>query len=195
MNLDALTEKIYREGIEKANKESDELLENAKKESEKIIREAREKADKIIHDANKETEEIKKNAISDIRLAGDKAIITLRQEIRKMIGARVIDEPFKKLFSDTEFLKKLILAVVEKSDLKTDAEIRLPEKMREDMEKALEGDLRKQLNGLEITFDTRLSGGFQIHKKDEEYLITFTDADFAEFFKPFLNKKTGELLF
>jgi replication-associated recombination protein RarA len=73
-----------------------------------------------------------------------------------MIGARVIDEPIKKLFSDTEFLKKLILAVVEKSDLKTDAEIRLPEKMREDMEKALEGDLRKQLNGLEITFDTRI---------------------------------------
>ena len=55
-NLDQITDKIYLEGIERAEKESKSILSKTEKEREQILSEAREQADQIITQAKRESE-------------------------------------------------------------------------------------------------------------------------------------------
>ena len=56
--IQELTEKIYREGVEKGNDEANRLISNAREEAAKIIEDARKEADAIILAARKNATEI-----------------------------------------------------------------------------------------------------------------------------------------
>jgi V/A-type H+/Na+-transporting ATPase subunit E len=194
-NLDQLTEKIYQEGIDKARKEADEIIDKARKEAEEIISKSKEKADTIIKEAGIEAETMQKNTLADVKLAADQSISALKQQIRKLISKKILEDPLKDLFSDQSFLKDLILNIV--GSWKPDSEVllTLPEGMQQKFDKALESSIKKETKGLQVQFDKRLSAGFRVAEKDQDYTITFTDEDFAEFFRPYLRSKTEDILF
>ncbi len=52
--IQELTDKIYREGVEKGNEEAQRLIGEAQKEAQKLLEEARKQADSIVADAQKE---------------------------------------------------------------------------------------------------------------------------------------------
>ncbi|MCC5929728.1 MAG: hypothetical protein JJU28_10815 [Cyclobacteriaceae bacterium] len=194
-NLDQLTEKIYQEGIDKARKEADEIIEKARKEADEIISKSKEKADAIIKEAGAEAETMQKNTLADVKLAADQSISALKQQIRKLISKKILEDPLKDLFSDQSFLKDLILNIV--GSWKPDSEVllTLPESMQQKFDKAMESSIKKETKGLQVQFDKRLSAGFRVAEKDQDYTITFTDEDFAEFFRPYLRSKTEDILF
>lgn len=194
-NIDLLTEKIYQEGLEKAKKEEKRIINEAKEEAEQIIENAKQKAEEIINEANKNAETTSRNTLSEIKLAGEQAIVKLKQKIRELLQENVLAKPLKQVFDDHQFLKDLILTIAQHSENPDQAGLILPEKLKTQMNDALENSIKKEADGLTIRFDNKLKGGFQIHYKDKGYIITFTDDDFTEFFKPFLNKKTAEILF
>ena len=51
--LQELTKKIYKEGVEKAGLEANDILEAAKKDAAKIITDAKKEAENIISNAKK----------------------------------------------------------------------------------------------------------------------------------------------
>ena len=50
-------------------------------------------------------------------------------------------------------------------------------------------------SGLEIDFSEKIKGGFKIGPKDGGYLVSFSDADFDQFFKQYMRPRLISLLF
>lgn len=194
-NLDQLTEKIYQEGIDKARKEAEEIIDKARKEADEIISSSKEKAQAILKVATAEAETMQKNTLADVKLAADQSISALKQQIRKLISKSILEDPLKDLFSDQSFLKELILGIVGTWRPDSEVVLTLPERLQEKFDKALESSIKKETRGLQVHFDKRLSAGFRIAEKEQDYTITFTDEDFAEFFRPYLRSKTEDILF
>jgi V/A-type H+-transporting ATPase subunit E len=75
-------------------------------------------------------------------------------------------------------------------------ELILPEKEKENIAKYFNDISKSELaKGTEITFDGNVKSGFRISPKGENYIISFTDEDFANYFKGFMRPKTIQLLF
>jgi V/A-type H+/Na+-transporting ATPase subunit E len=193
--LDSLTQKIYQEGIEKANQEGENIIENAKKEAEKIIKQAKDDAEQIRKSADKDAEEANRNTIASLKLASTQAISSLKQQIKELVTAKVLSEPTKQLFVDQVFLKELILSVSKSWDPKEAIVLSFSPSMEEKVNKAFESSIKKEIENLSITFDKRLANGFKITPQKGSFQITFTDQDFIEFFKPFVRDKAEKILF
>ena len=196
--IQQLTETIYNEGVEKAREEADAILKEAKEKAEQIEKDAQKKADKIVEDANGKSEELKKQVDSEIKMTLNQAVSAMKQEITSLITMQVIQPSVKELFSNSDYLKKLISDVVkgwmDKEDF--DLNVILPESEREDLEKFFKNNLADELNkGLEVSFTKNLKSGFKIGPSDGSYVISFTDEDFTNFLKSYLRPKTSQLLF
>ena len=59
--IQELTDKIYREGVEKGNEEAQRLIANAQEEAKKIIEDAHKEADSIVAASRKSAEELAEN--------------------------------------------------------------------------------------------------------------------------------------
>lgn len=193
--LDSLTQKIYQEGIEKANQERDDILNNAKTEADRIIKDAKKEADQIKTKAQDEAEELKRNSMADLKLAGNQAISSLKQQIKDLLVVKILKDPTKEIFVDTNFLKELILSITKNWDHKEGITLSFSPKMQEKIDKAFENSIKKEVKDLNITYDKRLTEGFRITPKNGSFQITFTDQDFVEFFKPFVRDKSEKILF
>ncbi|MGM0648022.1 MAG: V-type ATP synthase subunit E [Bacteroidota bacterium] len=196
--LKELTEKIYQEGIEQANQEADEIINKAKKEAEKIKKEAQLENEKIVNEAHEEAKNQKKSVETELKLASNQAINTLKQEITDLIAAEAINKQTKEAFNDPEFIKQLIIKLVENwtSENESDLSVILPAKDKEKLEKNLKADMQHALNkGLEIKYDDKLKTGFTITPQDGSYKIRFNDETFNNFFKEFMRPKTRKLLY
>lgn len=193
--LDQLTQKIYQEGIDKAEEEAAKIRANARREADDILEKARQDADEIRKKAEQDAQQTRRNTESDLKLAGQQAISSLKQRIKELLIARVLDEPASQLMSDQSFLKELILEITRNWEEIPSIELQLSEKMKSKMDQAFENSLRQDMEGLEITYNKRLSQGFRIRPKEGAYQITFTDEDLKEFFRPYLNQKTDQIIF
>ena len=63
--IQELTDKIYREGVEKGNEEAQRLVSNAREEAAKILEEARKEAEAIVAAACKSAVETAENTQSE----------------------------------------------------------------------------------------------------------------------------------
>ena len=194
-NIDELTQKIYHEGIDKANKERDRIIDEALKKADKIIEVAKKDAQSIALKAENEAAVLKSNSLSEIKLAGEQAISSLKQEIMYLISEKVLTKNISNAFEDGDFLKNLILEVVKEWKSGSGTNISFSPGLQTKIDSGLEKSLIKEIKGLEINFDKKLKGGFKISQVGKTYQITFSDEDFVEFFKPFLRGKAKEILF
>ncbi len=196
--LQELTDKLYSEGVQKANKEAESILEKAKQEAEKIISEAEQKASLKIEEANKQAAETQRNIEAEIKLTSQQAISSLRQQIGSSITVKTVEPTLKEVFSDKDFVQSLILKVVEgwSKTGNFDINIVLPEADKAELDKKIKNSFASEMNkGLTFDFDASLKAGFKVGPQDGSYVISFTEADFQNFFKSFLRPKTNQLLF
>ncbi len=198
--LQELTEKIYSEGIEKANKEAEEIISKAREDAEKKHREAEKEAEAIIEKAKKEAEELKKNVQSEVQLSARQAINTIKQQITDLITAKSTGKEIKKALDDKNFMQKIIETAIKNWDPKSakgiDVAVLLPEKDRKELEKYFSTKQKALLEGgLVLNFDDSIESGFKIGPKDGSFMISFTDQDFESFFRHYLRPRTTELLY
>lgn len=192
--LQELTQKIYNEGVEKANQEAAVIIENARKQAEELTREARKEADELLKQANNNAAEILRNAQSEVRMSSKQAVSALRQQIGSLITAKVTDAPVKETISDKAFIGSLIVKALEKFN--NNAALVLPAADEKALEQYFGARLNQVLNsGVDVTFDEKIKGGFRIGPKDNSYVISFTDDDFIGFFRSFMRPRTINLLF
>ena len=198
--LQEITEKIYNEGILKAREEAERIKEEANTEAKKIIQVAKKQSDEIILLANSEANELKKNAESEMKLAARQFMSQLKQQLTHLILTQQIHSPIQDAFSDNEFIKKIILTIVDNwkpnESGKMDVKILVPKNELNDLSNLLQKRATNAMkNGLEIHVDSKLKIGFKIGPKDDRYVIRFTDVDFENYFKTFFKEKTRKLLF
>jgi V/A-type H+/Na+-transporting ATPase subunit E len=198
--IQELTDKIYREGVEKGEKQAEKIVSDAKEEADRILSDARNEAGKIIADAKEQAKELKRNMESEIRLSGSQAVASVKQQILDLVTAKVVGESTTKALTDPEAMKEYITQVISNWKIAEGQaphlEILLPEVRRTELENALISGISNSLkSGIDFKFSKSLKAGFQIGPAEGAFKISLTDEDFNEFFKEYLRPKTRVFLF
>ena len=198
--LQELTDKLYKEGLSKGKQEADSLLAQANSEAARIVKDAQEQADAIVAKAQKEAEDLKSKVTADVKMASSQSISALKQQIETTLMAKVVGGEVKSALADTNFIKPLIETVIKSfnaADLApAGLDVILPESMKDDLGKALQASLAKEMkNPVTIGYARNMAGGFRIAPKDGGYFISFTDGDFEKMFSEYLRPAAKKILF
>ncbi|MFW5877733.1 MAG: hypothetical protein ACOCUP_01340 [bacterium] len=194
-----LTEKIQREGLEKANSEAERIKQEAIAEAEKLLSDAKKESEKIRENAKKESEDFTERMRSEFKMSQQQALTNLKKEITDIIQTKTIGEPVKSGLEDKEFINKLLETLIKNwkdSHESMDLEILLPADQLEDTEKYLKKKMSDLMNnGLVVKEYPGIKGGFEIKPQSGHYKISMTDEAFEMFIKEYFKPKTVEFLF
>jgi V/A-type H+-transporting ATPase subunit E len=196
--IQELTEKIFREGVEKGSRKADEIVNEAQAKSSAIIADARAEADRIIANAKKKAEEMQKTMESELKLSSQQALSSLKQKIIDCVTAKALSDNITKTLSDPETVKDFVKTALQNwnPSQKASVELLLPADKQHQLEKAFKAGIFDSLaKGLEITWSKAFKAGFQVRPKDGSFKISLTDEDFSEFFKEFLRPRAKAFLF
>ena len=189
-----LTEKIYREGVEKGNDEANRLISNAREEAAKIIEDARKEADAIILAARKNATEISENTQSEIKLFAGQALNALKTEVTSLLSNQVVSDAVKNFVGDKEFLNKFIVTLAEK--WVSDEPIVISTADAEGLKKYFATKAKEVLDkGVKIEQVNGIKSIFSISPADGSYKVNFGEEEFENYFKEFLRPQLVEMLF
>ncbi len=189
-----LTQKVYSEGIEKAKADAVAIIQEANRKAEEIIKEAQKQSAEIQRKAMATANDLSRNAESELRMASRQAIAKLKQQIIEMIIAKAIEMPIRDVMKDKKFVGELIEKVA--SCYNDNITLILPQSEKDQISAYFNDRLNTELaNGFTVKFEGTMKAGFQIIPKDKNYTVSFTDEDFANYFKSFMRPRTIELLF
>ena len=199
-SVEELTQKIYQEGIQKAETEAGKIIEKAHKKAQKIVEKAEAKSKTLIKNAEKSAIELRNHNEAEMRLAARQSLSNLQQKIRDMLIWEVTSKPLKEAFEDKEFMQRLIEKLID-FWLSNYGEVEglnilLPQKDFEETQAYLLERAQFLLkNKINITFPDTMTNGFQISPEDGRYKISFTAEDFENYFKSFAKPRVFKLLF
>lgn len=198
--LQELTEKIYKEGVEKAQAEADKILAEAQQKAQEIVKQAQIKSEGMIQEAEKNASVLHKNSMNELQLAGRQATSDLKQRIVALLEKQTLGPQTKLAFDDQQFVQELIMAVLKNWNPSATETVDLQLMLPKNKQQELEGFIKQKLQiyfekGLQITWHERMKNGFKIGPKEGGYLVSFTDEDFDNFFVSYLRPMLVELLF
>jgi len=195
--LQELTDKLYNEGVAKAKQEAERILAEAKQKADAIVAGAKSEAEAVKAAAERDIAEQRRNVESEVKMAAQQAVSTLKDRITKLVTASIADGPSAAAMSDTDFIKQLITGLVSGAGSDLGAlRLELPASSEAAMQDFLKsGALAKLSKGLDVRFDRELSGGFRVGPKDQGFVVSFTDEGFAEFFREYLRPRARRFLY
>lgn len=195
--LQELTDRVYKEGIEKAQQEAGKIKDAAQQEADAILKSAQQKAETIISEAQKKADELRRNTESEVKLAQTQVLGTIKASIENLICTNVAEPALKEVFGDKDFVVEIVKKAVEGFVQKGSGDIKvvLSEKDLASLDSRIANSFKAEMSkGLVFEAGT-VKSGFRIGPKDGSYFISFTEQDFAGFFKSYMRSKTSELLF
>lgn len=198
--LQTLTEKLYREGVERGELEAKEIIAKATREATDLVDNARQRADEMLESARQEIADLHKKSENEMRMAMRQAMDHLKDQITNAITARIINPAVEIPFHDPEFLKSLLLTIAQNLRLggesaETLRAILPKNKYKEFRERILGRSINLLSEGIEVQFSDQVQTGFTIGPVDGHYRISFSEKDFELFFKEYLKPRTARLLF
>ena len=198
--LQELTDKLYNEGLSKGKTEGEELLRNAKAESEKIIAQAHAEAKRIIDEAQKNADDLKNKVTEDVKLAAIQSITITKQEMEKLVVAKMVDVAAQQSLSDANFVKELIKSIVSAfnpaNSAPVDLDIILPESLKGQVEGFVSQEIKKLFGSeVQVSYSKKIGGGFKISPKGSDYILQFTDTEFTNLISAYLRPATKKILF
>lgn len=194
--LQEMLQKIYAEGVDKAKAEAEKIIHAAQEQADKLTKDAESEAEKIVEDAKKKAADLEKNINSDLKMAAQQAMTSLKQKIISSLLTDTLDKQTEKSVSDTSFLQKLILEVMSKWSPETSAVLTVPENRQKELESFFKEEISKVFSGkYKVDFSPVMQNGIEIAPSDGTFKLSFTDDDFASFFASFLRPKAAQILF
>jgi V/A-type H+-transporting ATPase subunit E len=192
--IQELTDKIYREGVEKGNEEASRIIAEATKQKQAIISDAEASAKRILADAEKKAAERKKNTEAELKLFANQSVEALKSEIANLVTGKITLANVKAAVTDKAFMQNIILAMAKEwaknegiTILTGDAD-ELTRYFTANAKDLLEKGVKiEKVNGKDTSFT--------ITPADGSYKITFGEDEFVSFFKDFLRPQLIEMLF
>ena len=192
--IQELTEKIFREGVEKGQAEAARIVEKAKTEAEQIIAEAKKKAVEIEAQAKKTATETENNTKNELKLFTAQSLSALKSEIANVLTASTVGQAVDKLVSDKDFLCKFTVALASKW---AENEPIVIESADADTLKAYFAKEAKAVLDKGVTIE-KVNGRnalFTIQPEDGSYKVSFGKEEFEDYFKSFLRPQLVQMLF
>ena len=192
--IQELTEKIYREGVEKGQAEADRIVEEAKHTAEQIIAEAREQAKAIEAQAQKKASELDVHTKSELKLYTSQALNALKSEIANVLTDKVAKDAAAGLAADNNFLGQF--AVMLASKWADNEAIVLSSSEAENLKAYFAKKAQELLDkGLTINKVSGKDTMLTISPADGSYKVNFGKEEFEAYFKNFLRPQLLEMLF
>jgi V/A-type H+-transporting ATPase subunit E len=192
--IQELTEKIYREGVEKGNDEAAKIVAGANEQKTAILRNAEIEAAQIKSVAEKQALEMKKNAEAELKLYGIRFIEGLKSDITNMITGKIISKTVNPVVNDKDFMQRLILEIAK--NWASDQELTIQASDAEELAKYFKGKVENVIiSPNEIKKEDKKSVSFTIAPADGSYKVVFGEEEFVAYFKEYLRPQLAELLF
>jgi len=192
--IQELTDKIYREGVEKGNEEAERIIAAANEKKDAILRDAEVKARQIVEDASKQADELKKHTEAELRLFASQAVEALKSEVTNLVTGRIASDNVRAAATDPDFMRQTILEIAkswaagENIDIQTTDAKGLTDYFASNAKYLLD-------KGVQITQVNGKAAAFTLSPADGSYKITFREDEFIAYFKEFLRPQLIEMLF
>jgi V/A-type H+-transporting ATPase subunit E len=192
--IQELTDKIYREGVEKGNEEANRIISEANTQKQTIIDDAEAEAKRIIAAAEKQVSELKKNTEAELKLFATQSVEALKSEVANLITEEIASSNVKAVAIDKAFMQKVILDITKEWSKSENLTIQASD--AGELTKYFESNAKDLLNkGVKIEKVNGKNASFSIIPADGSYKITFGEEEFISFFKEFLRPQLVEMLF
>lgn len=192
--IQELTDKIYREGVEKGNAEAQKLIVEAQENAKSILEAARKEADSIVNAARKSAEELAENTKSELKLFAGQAVNALKSEVATLVTDKIVGADVKAFSVDKNYLNAFIVALAAKWSL--DEPIVISTSDAEELKKYFAAQAKDLLDkGVKIEQVNGVKTLFSISPADGSYKVNFGEEEFMNYFKEFLRPQLVEMLF
>lgn len=192
--IQELTDKIYREGVEKGNAEAHKLVAKAQEDANKIIDDARKEAEQILAEARKAAEELSENTKSELKLFAGQAVNALKSEITSVVCGQIVDADVKAFSANKDYLNAFIVALAEKWSANEPIVISTAD--AEELKKYFAVKAKELLDkGVTIQQVNGIKTLFTVSPADGSYKVNFGEEEFMNYFKEFLRPQLVDMLF
>ena len=192
--IQELTDKIYREGVEKGNEEAQKLIQKAQEEAASIIASAKNEAESILAAAKKSADELSENTKSELKLYTGQAVNALKSEVTNLLTDKIVNTDVKAFTENKDFLNKFIVSLAQKWSateplvISTNDAEGLKAFFTAQAKDLLEKGVKiEQVNGLKTLFS--------VSPADGSYKVNFGEEEFINYLKDFLRPQIVDLLF
>ena len=188
--IQELTDKIYKEGVEKGNEEAGRIIAEANAQKDTILKDAEAEAKRIVAAAEKQAAELKKNTEAELKLFATQSVEALKSEVTNLITGDIASSNVKAALMDPAYMQKVILELVKSWPANEFLTIQASDS--DGLKAYAKGLLEK---GYKIEKVSGKKASFSIIPADGSYKVTFGEDEFIEFFKEFLRPQLVEMLF
>jgi len=196
--LKELLEKINQEGIKQAEENKSAIESKAQSDAAKIIEDAKIEAGRIVEKAKLQAKKTKESSETTIKQAGRDLILSLKDEIRKILNKIVASDTKKALSNEKELsgiLGSLIERYIEKNGESSDIKVLLKKDDLEKLKDNFISKLTKSLkDGIEFKPSPNINAGFSISFDKGKSFFDFTDEGLREALSTYLNPELSKLL-
>lgn len=192
--IQELTDKLYREGVEKGNAEGQKLVEQAKSEAAKIVEEAHAQAEKIVAEAQKKANDLENNTKAELKLYTGQALSALKSEAVNVITDNLVKNAVKEWSGSSEYMGEFIVTLAKKWSMEEPMVITTAE--ADMLTKYFKLKAKELLDkGVQIEKVNGKPASFTIAPADGSYKVNFGEEEFVAYFKEFLRPQLVEMLF
>ncbi len=192
--IQELTDKIYREGVEKGNDEAQRLIASAQEEAKKIIDEAHKQAESIITSSKKNAVELTDNTKSELKLFASQSVNALKSEIASLLTDKVVITDVDAFVQNKDFFNAFILELAK--SWSANEPVVISTNNADQLKQYFSLKAKELLNnGVTIEQVNGIKTLFSISPADGSYKINFGEEEFLNYFKAFLRPQLVEMLF
>jgi len=196
-NLKDLLEKINQEGIKSAEEKARIIESKAENDAKKFLEDARKLANNIIQEASSNAQRLKATAEASLKQASRDMILSLKEEIRKILNKIVALEISKAMSGDQtgRILADLIGRYIDKNGQPDDVKVLVNkvdlEKIKDDFMSKLKD---KVASGVEFRPSANINAGFSISFDKGKSYFDFSDEGLLDALSVYLNPELAKLI-
>lgn len=192
--IQALTEKVYQEGVLKGEQEAAKILADANAQAEQVERDARARAEQIIAEAQRSASELKSNTERELKLNASKLIEATKASIVDVLAGRIAGDSVQALTANPELLQRVVLEIAKGFDLKHGVEI--TSSQAEELKAYFAQNAKALLEeGLTIKQVAGKATQYTIRPQNGSFKVEIGEQEFIELFKSILRPQLAQELF
>jgi len=195
IQLQELIDKIKKDGIESASKESARLKQEAEDEAKRIVETAKKEAVDIVGKAKVDAERFEKVGVAALEQASRNLTLAFKGSVQMFLD-ELVRENVSSSYS-VDVIKDILPELIKNWAVKdTDS---LSVLVSEENLKKLDDSVKKKLSsalkgGVELKSEKNMGGGFRIIEKDGSAYYDFSAESVANMLSSYLSPKLAETL-
>lgn len=194
--LDHIIERIRQEGVDEAEKRSEEIISSARKQAASMIDDARAEADRILAEAEEKTKSIEKRSMAALDQAARDLLLTIEEAVENIFEDLIHEAVDQSM--DQTLVRDVLTRVIGECFTGHDEggmEVLLSQEDGQELVEFFATKYKEKMDkGLELRTDSEVLKGFRISFKDKNVYLDYTSEAVAEALANFLRPRLAEIV-